>query len=131
LSDLVSIACWGQLLQRKLQEILKELFLESITAPVVTLLPKHALAIGLCFDTLLLRQVLDLADLPHTSQTTLQGKMLPSWQLLGSFMVEMCSCCQKSHLWKSFLSTLPLTENYHAHNTEFVLGHATQDTAET
>lgn len=87
LSDLVSVACWGQLIQRKLQEILKKLFLISTTAPVVVLIPNHALPLGLCCDTFLLHWVLNLADLARTSQTTLQGKTLPSWQprLKGQF----------------------------------------------
>lgn len=47
---------------------------------MVALLPNHVLALGLCFDTLLLRWVLNLGELAHTSHTTVLRKMLPSWQ---------------------------------------------------
>lgn len=73
---------------RKLQEILRKLFLESITTPVVLLpLPNHTPAVGLCIDTLLLCWRLNLAILAHTSWAALQGKMLLSWQpkLTGQF----------------------------------------------
>lgn len=124
LPDLVLSCCQGQLIQRKLQETLKKLFLGSQTVPVVALLPNHALALGLCFDTILFCRVFHLADLAHASWTTLHGKTPPGWQResKGQFYGGDTSFLPKvTPLQVSPLSSFPTKEKYHVHDTEICI----------
>lgn len=124
LPDLVLLRCQGQLIQRKLQETLKKIFLGSLAVPAVALLPNHALALGLCFDTILLCRVFHLADLAHASRTTLHGKTPPGWQRKskGQFYGGDISFLPKvTPLQVSPLSSLPAREKYHVHDTEICI----------